>query len=72
MARQGTVLVASFHPELTDETTVHDYFARHGPLKPELILRRFLLDTSCAVLAILWSDQSTSDGNSGSSIRARR
>jgi glutamine amidotransferase PdxT len=22
------VLVASFHPELTDETTVHDYFAR--------------------------------------------
>ena len=28
MARQGSVLVASFHPELTDETTVHDYFAR--------------------------------------------
>lgn len=27
MARQGSVLVASFHPELTDETTVHDYFA---------------------------------------------
>jgi 5'-phosphate synthase pdxT subunit len=28
MARQGSVLVASFHPELTDETKVHDYFAR--------------------------------------------
>ncbi len=27
MARQGSVLVAAFHPELTDETTVHDYFA---------------------------------------------
>jgi 5'-phosphate synthase pdxT subunit len=28
MARQGTVLVATFHPELTDETAVHEYFAR--------------------------------------------
>ena len=27
MARQGSVLVASFHPELTDEPTVHRYFA---------------------------------------------
>src|SRR5262249_34682109 len=27
MARQGTVLVAAFHPELTDEATVHGYFA---------------------------------------------
>ena len=33
MARQGTVLVAAFHPELTDDPTVHRYFAamvRHG------------------------------------------
>jgi 5'-phosphate synthase pdxT subunit len=28
MARQGTVLVAAFHPELTDDTTVHAYFTR--------------------------------------------
>jgi 5'-phosphate synthase pdxT subunit len=28
MARQGTVLVATFHPELTDDPTVHDYFCR--------------------------------------------
>jgi 5'-phosphate synthase pdxT subunit len=28
MARQGSVLVAAFHPELTDEPTVHEYFAR--------------------------------------------
>ena len=28
MARQGTVLVASFHPELTDDATVHAYFCR--------------------------------------------
>jgi 5'-phosphate synthase pdxT subunit len=28
MARQGTVLVATFHPELTDDPTVHRYFAR--------------------------------------------
>ena len=28
MARQGTVLVASFHPELTDDPTVHRYFCR--------------------------------------------
>jgi pyridoxal 5'-phosphate synthase pdxT subunit len=27
MARQGSVLVASFHPELTGEPTVHGYFA---------------------------------------------
>ena len=26
MARQGTVLVASFHPELTDDPAVHRYF----------------------------------------------
>jgi len=28
MARQGSVLVAAFHPELTDEPMVHEYFAR--------------------------------------------
>ena len=28
MARQGSVLVASFHPELTEESTVHEHFAR--------------------------------------------
>jgi 5'-phosphate synthase pdxT subunit len=28
MARQGTVLVASFHPELTTDTSVHQYFCR--------------------------------------------
>jgi pyridoxal 5'-phosphate synthase pdxT subunit len=27
MARQGTVLVAAFHPELTDDQAVHRYFA---------------------------------------------
>ena len=28
MAREGSVLVASFHPELTDDPTVHRYFAK--------------------------------------------
>jgi 5'-phosphate synthase pdxT subunit len=28
MARQGSVLVAAFHPELTDEPTVHEYFVK--------------------------------------------
>jgi 5'-phosphate synthase pdxT subunit len=28
LARQGNVLVATFHPELTDDTTVHEYFCR--------------------------------------------
>jgi len=28
MARQGSVLVATFHPELTDDPTVHEYFCR--------------------------------------------
>jgi 5'-phosphate synthase pdxT subunit len=28
MARQGSVLVAAFHPELTDDSTVHGYFSR--------------------------------------------
>ena len=27
MAREGSVLVATFHPELTDDPTVHRYFA---------------------------------------------
>jgi glutamine amidotransferase PdxT len=27
MARQGMVLVAAFHPELTDDHTVHRYFS---------------------------------------------
>jgi len=27
MARQGTVVVAAFHPELTDDPSVHQYFA---------------------------------------------
>jgi 5'-phosphate synthase pdxT subunit len=26
MAREGTVLVATFHPELTTDSTVHAYF----------------------------------------------
>ena len=28
MARQGSVLVGTFHPELTDDPTVHQYFRR--------------------------------------------
>lgn len=28
MAREGSVLVATFHPELTDDSAVHGYFAR--------------------------------------------
>jgi pyridoxal 5'-phosphate synthase glutaminase subunit Pdx2 len=30
LARQDTVLVATFHPELTDDSTVHQYFVSHG------------------------------------------
>ena len=26
MAREGSVLVATFHPELTDSTAIHGYF----------------------------------------------
>ena len=28
MARQGPILVAAFHPELTDDPSVHQYFVR--------------------------------------------
>jgi 5'-phosphate synthase pdxT subunit len=28
MARQGSVLVATFHPELTTDPAVHEYFCR--------------------------------------------
>ena len=28
MAREGTVLVASFHPELTNDPSIHEYFCR--------------------------------------------
>jgi 5'-phosphate synthase pdxT subunit len=26
MARQGTLLLGAFHPELTDDTRIHRYF----------------------------------------------
>ena len=28
LVRQGKLLIATFHPELTDDTTVHEYFLR--------------------------------------------
>jgi 5'-phosphate synthase pdxT subunit len=28
LAREGSVLVATFHPELTDDPTIHRYFCR--------------------------------------------
>lgn len=28
LVRQGRMLVATFHPELTDDTTVHEYFVK--------------------------------------------
>jgi 5'-phosphate synthase pdxT subunit len=28
LVRQGRILASTFHPELTDDTTVHEYFAR--------------------------------------------
>jgi glutamine amidotransferase PdxT len=28
MARLGPVLVSPFHPELTDDSTIHKYFVR--------------------------------------------
>jgi 5'-phosphate synthase pdxT subunit len=33
LVRQGKVLASTFHPELTNDTSVHEYFlnmARHG------------------------------------------
>lgn len=33
MVRQGRCLVAAFHPELTDDTRVHDYFVRMAASK---------------------------------------
>jgi len=33
LARQGTVLVASFHPELTDDRAVHQYFVRMSEVR---------------------------------------
>ncbi len=35
MAREGSVLVASFHPELTGEPTVHGYFANMVRAAPD-------------------------------------
>ena len=29
MARQGNILVASFHPELTNDNRIHDFFLNH-------------------------------------------
>ncbi|MFR6587830.1 MAG: hypothetical protein ACLUSL_08595 [Ruminococcus sp.] len=29
-AREGNQLVTAFHPELTDDTRVHEYFLGHG------------------------------------------
>ena len=34
LVREGNVLVATFHPELTSDTTVHEYFLRMAADKP--------------------------------------
>ena len=36
-ARQGHLLAASFHPELTDDFRLHSLFLRHGKAKPSII-----------------------------------
>jgi 5'-phosphate synthase pdxT subunit len=28
LVRQGNILASTFHPELTEDTTIHEYFAR--------------------------------------------
>jgi len=35
MAREGSVLVGAFHPEMTDDPTVHKYFARMVSARPD-------------------------------------
>lgn len=35
LVRQGKLLVATFHPELTGDTTVHEYFVRLAAQSPE-------------------------------------
>jgi len=37
LARQGTVLVASFHPELTGERAVHQYFSRMAEARTTVV-----------------------------------
>ena len=37
LAREGPVLVAAFHPELTDDLTVHRYFCRMAEERPASI-----------------------------------
>jgi 5'-phosphate synthase pdxT subunit len=34
LVRQGRVLAATFHPELTRDTTVHEYFLRMATDRP--------------------------------------
>jgi 5'-phosphate synthase pdxT subunit len=39
LIRQGSLLIATFHPELTSDNTVHEYFlrlARNGAVKPSV------------------------------------
>ena len=31
LIRQGHIFIATFHPELTSDTTVHEYFLRMAP-----------------------------------------
>jgi 5'-phosphate synthase pdxT subunit len=39
LAREGTVLVATFHPELTDDPSVHAYFCRMAARAPAAAAR---------------------------------
>jgi hypothetical protein len=37
LMRQGQILIATFHPELTGDTTVHEYFLRMARQEKETI-----------------------------------
>jgi 5'-phosphate synthase pdxT subunit len=37
LAREGPVLVATFHPELTEDLAVHRYFCRMAEARPTAV-----------------------------------
>jgi len=59
LIRQGHILIATFHPELTSETTVHEYFLRMARGDDAALIRNDPLSNLAGSGKDLWSGEHT-------------
>jgi 5'-phosphate synthase pdxT subunit len=61
LIRQGHILIATFHPELTADTTVHQYFLRMTLGDPAVVVQNDPLLKLAGSGKDLWSDEHADD-----------